>query len=148
MDRLIPWRRAGEMERLRGEIDNLLDRFFERWPFGVPRKTSEWMPQVDVSETFNNLVIKVEVPGMDPKDLDLSLRRNLLTIRGEREQEREEEDENFHQIERSYGTFSRTISLPANVDEEKVEAECKNGVLKIIMPKVEEEGVWKIVAKG
>jgi HSP20 family protein len=136
------------MERLRREIDNLLDRFFEGWPFGGPRKTSEWMPQVDVSETFNSLVIQVEMPGMEPKDVDISLKRNLLTIRGERKQVQGEEEENFHQIERSYGSFSRTISLPVNVDEEKVEAHFKNGVLKIIMPKGEEERVKKIEVKG
>jgi HSP20 family protein len=83
-------------------------------------------------------VVKAEVPGLEPKDIDISLTGGVLTIKGEKKQEKEEKDENYHRIERSYGTFTRSVRVPQEVQSDKIEATYKNGVLKITLPKSEE----------
>jgi HSP20 family protein len=131
---LVPF----DFEQMRREMDRLWDSFFEG---GVRRRTEgagEWYPSLDVAETKNNVVIKAEVPGMDPKDIDISLSNGVLTIKGEKKQEREEKEENYHLIERSYGTFTRSVQLPGEVQSDKINASYRNGVLKVILPKSEE----------
>lgn len=128
---LAPW---GSMAGLRQEMDRLFERFFETRPdewFGL----GEWAPSLDLSETKEALVAKVEVPGMDSKDIQISLQENLLTIKGEKRQEKEEKDERHHRVERSYGAFTRAVRLPVAVDAGKVNAAYKNGVLTITLPK-------------
>lgn len=102
---------------------------------------------MDVSETGKKVIVKAEIPGMDPKDIDISVTGNRLTLRGERKHEHEEKGENLHRVERSYGVFSRTIELPADVDSNKVEATYKKGVLKVNLPKTKESAVKKIAVK-
>jgi HSP20 family protein len=142
---LVPWR--GELGSFRREMDRLFDRFFEGWPFRVSAAEGEWAPAVDVSETGKEVIVKAELPGMDAKEIDLSVRGDLLTIGGQRKQEKEEKGENFHRIERSYGAFSRSIKLPAEVDAAKVEAIYKDGVLKLTLPKTKAAAVKKIEVK-
>jgi HSP20 family protein len=122
------------MTTLKQEMDRLFDRFFEpRWDeFAV---LGEWAPQLDLSETKDALVVKAEVPGMDPKDIQISLQEQLLTIKGEKKQEKEEKDERYHRIERSYGAFTRAVRLPVAVDAEKATASFKNGLLTVKLPK-------------
>ncbi len=98
----------------------------------------ESAPALDVSETNNEVIVKAEIPGMEPNDIDISLADGILTIRGEKKQEKEEKEENYHLIERSYGTFSRSVQLPRDVQSENIKAAYKNGVLKITLPKSEE----------
>jgi len=143
---LIPWRERGELSSLRREIDTLFDRFFEGWPFRTSA-IRQWVPSVDVSETAQEVIVQAELPGMDPKDIDISVQGNLLTLKGERKQEKEEEGANYHRIERSFGAFSRTIQLPAEVDMEKVNAVYKNGVLRVTMPKTQAAASRKIEVK-
>jgi len=90
---------------------------------------------MDISETKDSLVAKVEVPGMDPKDIHISLQEDLLTIKGEKKQEKEEKDEHYHRVERAYGGFTRSVRLPVAVDASKVTASFKNGLLTITLPK-------------
>ncbi|MCS7280780.1 MAG: Hsp20/alpha crystallin family protein [Desulfobacterota bacterium] len=134
---ITPWRPFRELERIRKEMDELWESFFERKPV---RRTgiSEWMPSIDFSETKNNYVVKAELPGIDPKNIDISLTENVLTVKGEKKQEKEEETENYHFVERSYGSFVRSIELPGEVQTDKIKATYKDGVLKIILPKAEE----------
>jgi HSP20 family protein len=122
---------------MRRDMDRLWDSFFES---GVRRTDDggEWLPSLDVAETKDEIVVKAEVPGMDPKDIDISLSDGLLTIKGEKKQEREEKEEDYHLVERSYGTFTRSIRLPKEVRREKISASYKNGVLKVTLPKSEE----------
>ncbi len=132
---LAPFR---EFERMRREMDRLWDSFFEG---GLRRKAEEgreWLPSLDVAETKNELVVKCEVPGMDPKDIDISLSDGMLTIKGEKKQEREEKEADYHLVERSYGSFSRSVQLPKEVQSDKINASYKNGILKITLPKSEE----------
>ncbi|MBW2056644.1 MAG: Hsp20/alpha crystallin family protein [Deltaproteobacteria bacterium] len=134
---LTPWRPFKELTTLRDEMDKLWSRFFGEWPTLEPFRT-EWAPSLDVSETKDNIVVKGEVPGIDPKDIDISIANGVLTIKGEKKQEQEEKDENYHMIERRYGSFSRSIRLPHDIQNDKVKASYKNGVLKITLPKSEE----------
>jgi HSP20 family protein len=116
-------------------MDRLLNRFLERpWEEEYPAGT-EWAPSMDVSETKDSLIVKVEVPGMDPKDIQISLQENLLTIKGEKRRDWEEKDEHYHRVERAYGMFARSVRLPVTVDESKVTASFKNGLLIVTLPK-------------
>jgi HSP20 family protein len=127
-----------ELERMRREMDHLWDSFFEERPTRKIEQLGEWGPSLDLSETKNDLIVKAEVPGMDPKDIAISLSNDVLTIRGEKKQEKEEKEENYHFIERSYGSFSRSIRLPREVQGDKINAFYKNGVLRVTLPKSEE----------
>ncbi|MCX7858159.1 MAG: Hsp20/alpha crystallin family protein [Deltaproteobacteria bacterium] len=134
---ITPWRPFKELERIRKEMDELWESFFERRPVRTG-ELSEWLPSIDFSETKNSYVVKAELPGIDPKNIDISLTENMLTIKGEKKQEKEEEGENYHFVERSYGSFTRSIKLPGQVQSDKISASYKNGVLKVVLPKTEE----------
>ncbi len=140
------WRPFREMERMRREMDRLWDSFFERRPTRV-EEAVEWLPTLDVSETKDNYMVKAELPGIDPKDIDISLMNDVLTIKGEKKQEKEEKEENYHLIERSYGAFTRSIQLPGQVQSNNISATFKNGVLKVILPKTEEAKKKEIKVK-
>ena len=131
MRTLAPWT---PMSTLRQEMDRLFDRFFEPQTEEV-FALGEWAPSLDLTETKDALVAKLEVPGIDPKDVQISLQERLLTIKGERRQEKEEKDERRHRVERAYGAFTRAIRLPVPVDAEKVTATFKNGLLTVTLPK-------------
>ena len=119
---------------LRQEMERFFDRFFEpRWD-EVPA-LGEWTPRLDVSETKDALVVKAEIPGVEQKDINVSLQDQTLTIKGEKQQEKEEKDERWHRVERSYGSFLRAVRLPAAVDADRVTATFKNGVLTVTLPK-------------
>jgi len=131
---LAPFR---EFERMRREMDRLWDSFFERRPARTEEE-SEFLPALDLAETDNELVVKCEVPGLEPKDIDISISDGMLTIKGEKKQEREEKQADYHLVERSYGAFTRSIQLPKEVQSDKISASYKNGILKINLPKSEE----------
>ena len=97
-----------------------------------------WAPAVDIYEQDNNIVLKAELPGVDPKDVDIQLENNTLTLRGERKLDSEVKKENYHRVERAYGAFTRSFTLPAVVDQGKIKAEFKDGVLRVTLPKREE----------
>ena len=97
--------------------------------------TSAFAPAVDVYEDEHNVTLKVQVPGIDEKDIDIRIENNTLTLHGERKFEKEEKEENFRRVESSYGSFTRSFSLPQTVDAEKVTANYDKGVLKIMLPK-------------
>jgi HSP20 family protein len=126
-----------ELERMRREMDQMWGSFLSEKP--VRRSEvgifEEWFPEFDLSETKDTLIVKAEVPGMNPKDIDISLLDNTLTIKGEKKQQMDEKSENYHYIGRSYGSFTRAISLPREVQGDKVTASYKDGILKIVLPK-------------
>jgi len=97
--------------------------------------TSQFAPPVDVYEDEHNVVLKVEVPGVDEKDIDVRVENNVLTVHGERKVEKEEKEENFRRVERQYGSFTRTFTLPSTVDAERIQADYDKGILKIVLPK-------------
>jgi HSP20 family protein len=116
------------------EMGRLFDRLAELRLSELPA-FGDWAPSIDVSETKDSLVCKVDVPGMVQKDIQISLQENLLTIKGEKKQEKEEKDERYHRVERSYGAFTRSLRLPVAVDAGKVTATVKSGVLTVTLPK-------------
>jgi HSP20 family protein len=126
-----PWR---ELDQL----TNRLSRMFEGAnAYPTPSSSGSWAPAVSVEETENELILTAELPGMKPEDVDVQLENNILTIRGEKNEERKEEDENrrFHVWERSYGSFQRSFTLPRTVKSDDISAEFKDGLLHIRMPK-------------
>ena len=115
-----------------------LASFFENFtePTGKDQLAAgNFVPPVDVYEDEQNLVLKLEVPGVNEGDINVSVENNTLTVQGERKFEKEEKEENFHRIERRYGSFLRTFRLPNTVDSEKVEASYDKGILKITLAK-------------
>jgi HSP20 family protein len=134
---LTPWRPLGELSSLRREMDRLLERFFGEAP-SPELSGGTWEPRLNISETKDALTIKAELPGLESKDLDVSVSGDALTIKGEKKQEKEEKDEQRHVVERSYGAFLRMVRLPASVAQDKIKASFKNGVLTISLPKTEE----------
>ena len=145
MFEVAPWRPFRELSTLRREMEDLWESFPGAREF-LPMK-GEWLPAVDISETEDSLIVKAEVPGMEPKDIEISLSGDMLIIKGEKKQKSEEKKENFHRIETRYGSFSRTVRIPVSVDSEKIEASYDNGVLKITLPKKEEEKARQIEIK-
>ncbi|MFP3866847.1 MAG: Hsp20/alpha crystallin family protein [Desulfobacteraceae bacterium] len=135
---LTEWRPFREASRLRREMDRLWDEYFGPSRRALKPLEGEWLPSIDVSESADQVTVKAEIPGMDAKDIDISLSGDLLTIKGEKKSEREEKEENYHLIERSYGSFSRTVRLPVGVEADKIDASYKQGVLTITCPKKEE----------
>jgi HSP20 family protein len=133
---LTPWRPFGELSSLRREMDRLWENFFGERPLGRIWE-SEWAPSLDMSETKDNYVVKAEVPGIDVKHIDISLTGDVLTIKGEKRQEKEEKEEDYHLVERSYGSFSRSVRIPVEVESNKIKASYKNGILAITLPKSE-----------
>jgi HSP20 family protein len=97
--------------------------------------TTTLAPPVDIYEDEHNIILKIEVPGIDEKDIDVSIQNNTLTVRGERKIEKDEKEENFHRVERQYGSFTRSFTLPSSVDPGQVSARCDKGVLKISLAK-------------
>lgn len=124
------------------------DRFFEDFGLPEPADDRQWFPTIDVSETDDHVIVRAEVPGMDKKDINITMSEGLLTIQGEKKQEKEEEKENYRFVERRYGSFSRTLRVPVGVDADKIEAGYKDGVLKIAIPKSESEKSRKIEISG
>jgi HSP20 family protein len=100
--------------------------------------TRTWAPPVDIYETENDIVLKAELPGVDPKDVEVKVEDNTLYLKGERKFEKEVANENYHRVERSYGSFARSFSLPNSINTEKVKAEFKDGLLTLTLPKREE----------
>jgi HSP20 family protein len=123
---------------LQDRMNRMFDDAGRTWRTDEPAATTTWSPAVDIFETEGDIVVKAELPGMERKDITLNLENNVLTVKGERRFTKETKDDNYHRIERSYGTFSRSFSIPATVDEEKIRADYKDGVLKIVLPKKEQ----------
>lgn len=129
--------RRNPFEDLRRLESRLFEPFF-RFPYVTEEmQSSAWNPPVDVLEETERILVKVEVPGVDEKDLHVTFEDGLLTVSGERQFERKD-DRNYHRIERAYGSFTRTFSMPRSVDAAQITASYRNGVLEIAIPKKEE----------
>jgi len=125
------------LRNLQREVDSLFDRFFDR--AGSEDGTSAvWAPQTDLMETDDAFQLRLDVPGMSKDDIEVNLQNGTLTVSGERTSERTDEGEEYVRVERAFGTFHRTFTLPDAVDEKNIKATYKNGVLSIHVPKTEE----------
>ncbi len=143
-------RRAGrELTRFKDEMDSLFNRFFDM-DVPISRRffgDGEWTPRLDVAEGKDDITVKAELPGCEIEDIDVRLERRTLTISGEKKQETEDRDENFHRMERTYGKFTRMVELPANVDPDDIDATYKKGVLKLVLRKTRSSEAGKIAIK-
>ena len=130
--KLIPYFRRSEVPT----TTRLFEEFFNGFPFfeSASDDHDRWTPSVDIMEKDGNLILRAELPGLDEKEIDLKLEGNILTIKGERKMENEDEKGKYHRIESYYGSFTRSFRLPDTVDYEKISAEYKNGVLKVTIP--------------
>jgi HSP20 family protein len=117
-----------------------VDRFFADWPLAPAQQESRtWSPAVDVYEDDKSIVVKADLPDVDEKDLDIHVEDGMLTVKGERKFEKETKDRNFHRVERSYGSFSRSFALPEGVEQDKISAAYNKGVLEVTVPKTPEK---------
>jgi len=129
--RVVPSRETNPFSFLQQEIDRLFDGVTRN----IPGFATSAMPRMDISETDKAIEITAELPGLEKKDVELNVTDNLLTIRGEKKNEREEKNKDYHLVERSYGSFSRSVELPAGVKTEDIAAEIANGVLTVTVQK-------------
>jgi len=150
-----PRRTSDVFSAMHDEMERMFERFergWPRWPL-APWRTSDldiMVPELDVHENMKQLTIDVDLPGVDEKDVAVTLANGLLTIKGEKKSEREEKKESYYLAERSYGAFERSLRLPDTIDEAKVEARFEKGVLKIVAQKKPEavKAEKKIEIKG
>ena len=138
---IVRWEPFRDLVAVQDRLNRIFDDAFRGNPRGSEQDWAlggQWAPPVDIFEHEGNLVLKAELPGIEPKDVDVRVENNVLTLRGERKVETEVKHEKYHRVERAYGTFSRSFTLPSVVDTEKIKAEYKDGVLQVTLPQREE----------
>ncbi len=137
---VVRWDPFRDVMSLQDRMNRLFDQALSRTRTDDEEglTASTWSPAVDIFETPDSIVMKAELPGVRRENIDIQVRENTLTLKGERKFEREVKDENYLRMERSYGTFQRAFSLPAVVQQDKIKAVLKDGVLEVSMPKAEE----------
>lgn len=114
-----------------------IQRYFEDFPSAGLEFGNSFSPRIDISETDKHIIVEAEIPGIKKEDIKITLQDNILTVKGEKKQEEEKKDKNFFRSERSYGSFSRSFTLPVEVNSDKVDAKCSDGTLVIKLEKVE-----------
>ncbi len=136
------WDPFKEMEKEMQDLTDRFSRMLSRWPSfrsGTREAltVADWAPSVDIVETDEEYLVKAEIPEVDKKDVKVTVQDGMLTIQGERKHEKEEKGRRYHRVERAYGSFLRTFELPDGVDQQKVKAEFKDGILQVHLPKTE-----------
>ncbi|MDQ6988172.1 MAG: Hsp20/alpha crystallin family protein [Mariprofundaceae bacterium] len=130
---LMSWTPWQELENMNRQLSHLLDD----GQTTMSTEAGRWAPTVDIRETDDALLVQAELPGIEKKDVHLEVKNGVLTLSGERRYEKDVKEENVHRVERTYGRFSRSFSLPSNIDTDKVKASMENGVLEVRLPKRE-----------
>ena len=137
---------APSLLSFRKEVDRFLDRVREGDAFDL-LSASDWIPNMDFAERTDAFTVKLEVPGIDPKDIEVQFQNGMLTVRGEKKSEVEHKDARYYRTERSYGSFVRNLRLPATVDEKLISAAFSNGLLTVTLPKTAEAKAHTIPVK-
>lgn len=135
---IVKYNPLRELRAMQDQMNRLLNVSWNNDLSGEDMKEGIWQPAVDIFETSEAIVIKAELPDVDQKDIDVRIEDNTLTLKGERRHEGEVKKENYHRIERYFGSFQRSFSLPVTIDQQQVTATCDRGVLTITLPKKEE----------
>ncbi len=134
------------LDLFRNEMDDLMSRFWsgkqDGWLSGI------FAPSLDLTESDNSFEVRVDIPGMESKDIDVQVHGNLVTISGERKEEKEEKGKTFHRVERRTGKFSRSLTLPCAINEDEVAADYAKGTLTVKLPKCDEAKCKKVAVKG
>ncbi len=136
---IIAWHPIHEVAARREDMDRVFDSLFGRVPAESARREGPWLPLVDIEENGDQITVRAEVPGLTKDDIKVSVVGNNLALSGERKHECEENGKTFHRIERTYGKFHRLIALPSDVDNSKVKAQYRDGILTIVLPKAEKD---------
>jgi HSP20 family protein len=136
---LVKYNPLRELRTMQEQMNQLLNLSWNHDLPGEEIKEGLWQPAVDIYETADSIVIKAELPDVDQKDIEVRIEDSTLILKGERKHEDDVKKENYHRIERYFGTFQRSFSLPTTVDQEQIEANCEKGVLTITLPKKEEK---------
>jgi HSP20 family protein len=145
---LIRWDPLREMDSLQSDMNRLFDRFFEARS-GNGRSMQRWIPAMDLVENENDLVLRADLPGLTEDDVEIEVKDGVLTVSGERKSESEEKGEGYHRMERSFGRFSRSLTLPQGTEPGKVDANFENGVLEVRVPKPAESKPTRVqIGKG
>lgn len=137
-----------ELRGLQDEMNRLFNLGVSRSGNGEDIVRGAWSPSVDIFENQDKIVLEAELAGMKPEEVDISIENNVITLKGERKFEKTEDKDNYHRVERSYGSFVRSFTLPRTVVSDEAEADFQNGVLSITLPKREEAKARKIEIKG
>ncbi len=147
MSELAHWRGVGLLDEARKEMEGVFNRFFGPVSIGDRVAKHPWSPRVDMTENNKAIEVLADLPGVDPKDVEITLEDGVLTVKGEKKEEHEEKDKNFHKTERFVGSFYRQIVLPSSADEAKVSASSANGTIKIHIPKKASAQPKKVTVK-
>jgi HSP20 family protein len=148
---MMPWRsrQISPLSSLQSEMNRMFEDFFNQ-PFGFPlqrtRMQAAVVPALDVREDEHGITVTAELPGIDAKDIEISVQDDVLEIRGQKCEEQKNEQENYYMVERSYGAFSRRVTLPAEVESEQAEASMNNGVLTLHLPKAQTKAGKKTIS--
>jgi HSP20 family protein len=135
---LVRWNPGRDLTRMQDDFNRLVNNFFNDDAMETSFGRSSWQPSVDISETPENYLVTAELPGLTKDDVKISYEDGILSIRGEKKQEKEEKRKNYHRVERSFGVFERSFRVPSRVIADKIEAKFKDGILNLILPKSEE----------
>jgi len=143
---IVRWDPSREVDSLQSEMNRLFDTFFGGRPAnGTLRR---WVPPMDLVETDDHLVLRADLPGLDSDDVDIEVKDGVLTISGERRSEHEEKTDGYYRVERAFGGFSRSLTLPQGIDPEAVTANFDRGVLEVLVPKPEQRKPRRIAIGG
>ncbi len=141
---IVRWEPFRDLVTTQDRLNRLFNETMGRFVGNEGTRSGAWVPSVDIYETEQDIVLTAELPGVDPKDVEATVHEGTLYLKGERKYEKEVKEESYHHVERAYGSFARSFELPASVDADKVQAEFKDGVLTLTMPKKEEARAKKI----
>jgi HSP20 family protein len=133
---LIRWEPVAELNTIQNEMNRLFNTFFDQ--SAATSSGRRWLPPMDLLETAEHYVLRADLPGLSDDDIDVQLQDNVLTVTGERNAEHEQQQEGYHRLERAFGTFSRSLTLPDGVDPDAIQAHVDRGVLEIRIPKPEQ----------
>ena len=141
---IVRWEPFRDLVTTQDRMNRLFNETLGRFFGEEGARAGAWVPAVDIYETEQNVIVKAELPGIDSKDVEVTVHEGTLYLKGERKYEKEVKEEHYHHVERAYGSFARSFELPASIDEDKVQADFKDGVLTLTMPKREEAKAKKI----
>lgn len=143
---IVKWDPLRELRIMQEQMNRLFEQSRDR-NVGEVFEEGGWQPPVDIYEDASEVVVKMEVPEVDQEDIAVQIEGSSLIISGERKLEREASKQNYHRIERGYGSFRRTFTLPAGIDPEKTRASCDRGILRVVLPKIDEAAARQITVK-
>ena len=135
---IVRWEPFRDLMSLQERMNRLFDESYRGRQGAEDWTAGNWAPAVDIYEQNGNIMLQAELPGLDPKDVDVRVENNVLTLRGQRKLEENVKQDSYHRVERSYGSFTRSFTLPSVIDTEKIQASYKDGVLRLTLPTREE----------